>query len=175
MGREGEVEAGAALEGFGAGGGVLERCVGWSAALATLGALGDLPLAGIDLPAGHVGFYGLGVEGVDDELQVIGRADGGEDADALVGGGRFELPADGVAWEDAVALEGDAAEALALEIAGVGAAAVGDAVDPEATFGVDVLAVGLELEVAAVDGFEVFGVAGDLPGELTTLFAAGGG
>ena len=63
----------------------------------------------------------------------------------------------------------------ALEIAGVGAAAVGDAVDPEAAFGVDVLAVGLELELGAVDRFEVFGVAGDLPGELAALFAAGGG
>ena len=43
------------------------------------GGLCDLPLAGVDLPAGHGGGDGGGVEVVGDDLDVVGRAGGDED------------------------------------------------------------------------------------------------
>ena len=134
-------------------------------------ALGDLPLAGIDLPAGHAGGDGGGVEVVGDDLDVVGRADGDEDGDALLVGGGLEPPADDVAGVVVAAHEGDAAEARALELAVVEV----DAVDPEAALGVDELAVGRGLDLRGVDLVEVFGVAGELPGELVVGLAGGGG
>jgi len=66
-----------------------------------------------------------------------------------------------------VADERDAAEAGALQL-GVDehrTGGVGDAVDPEAAFGVDPLAVGFGFELRGIQAIKIFGVAADLPCE----------
>ena len=91
-----------------------------------------------------------------------------QDRNALIGCRRIELPAHDVAGIDSVALQGNATQARALQIAGIEAPAVCDAVDPQAAFGVDVLAVSLCLQLRSVDLFEIVRIAGHLPGELAS-------